>query len=70
MAIFGSGRITSTMAAIKGRGVKYCPAPPFTSSAFFWSSPSYASPFTSAESDDHCSLSMRSTISRRSFAGS
>ena len=29
-----------TMARMRGRGVKYCPAPLFTSSAFFWSSPS------------------------------
>ena len=34
------GRTQSTMAWISGRGVKYWPAPPFTSSAFFSSSPS------------------------------
>src|SRR5712692_6791203 len=32
--IIGSGRITSTIARMTGRGVKYCPAPPRTSSAF------------------------------------
>ena len=36
----GRGAITPTMAAISARGVKYCPAPPFTSSAFFCKSPS------------------------------
>ena len=36
----GSGRIHSTMAWISGRGVKYWPAPLFTSSAFFCSRPS------------------------------
>ena len=36
----GAGRITSTIAWISGRGVKYCPAPPFVSCAFFSSSPS------------------------------
>ena len=41
IVIFGSGRITSTIAAISGRGVKYCPAPPFTSAAFFSSKPSH-----------------------------
>ncbi len=40
IVIPGSGRITSTIALISGRGVKYWPAPVFTSSAFFWSSPS------------------------------
>jgi hypothetical protein len=36
----GAGRITSTIAWISGRGVKYCPAPPFTSAAFFSNRPS------------------------------
>jgi hypothetical protein len=40
MVMPGSGRITSTIARISGRGVKYWPAPDFTSSAFFSSSPS------------------------------
>ncbi len=31
----GAGRITSTIAAMSGRGVKYWPAPPLASSAFF-----------------------------------
>ena len=35
-----AGAITSTIAAMSGRGVKYWPAPPFTSSAFFCSKPS------------------------------
>lgn len=34
-----SGRITSTIARISGRGVKYWPAPVLTSSAFFSRSP-------------------------------
>jgi hypothetical protein len=29
------------MASMSGRGVKYCPAPPLVSCAFFSSSPSY-----------------------------
>ena len=33
-------RLGSGIAAISGRGVKYCPAPPFTSAAFFSSRPS------------------------------
>ena len=36
----GSGRITSTIARMSARGVKYCPAPAFASWAFFSSSPS------------------------------
>ena len=36
----GRGRITSTIAWISGRGVKYWPAPPLVSWAFFSSSPS------------------------------
>ena len=40
IVIPGSGRMTSTIAWISGRGVKYCPAPDFMSSAFFSSSPS------------------------------
>ena len=36
----GEGLTASTMALISGRGVKYWPAPPFTSCAFFSSSPS------------------------------
>ena len=36
----GWGLVTSTIARIRGRGVKYCPAPDFMSSAFFWRSPS------------------------------
>ena len=36
----GCGATTSTIAVMSGRGVKYWPAPPFTSSAFFCSSPS------------------------------
>ncbi len=36
----GCGATTSTIAAMSGRGVKYWPAPPFTSSAFFCSNPS------------------------------
>ena len=40
MVIPGSGRITSTIALMSGRGVKYWPAPPLMSSAFFCSSPS------------------------------
>ncbi len=35
-----AGCITSTIAWISGRGVKYWPAPDFVSSAFFWSRPS------------------------------
>ena len=35
-----SAACTSTMALISARGVKYWPAPDFTSSAFFASSPS------------------------------
>lgn len=35
----GSGRITSTIAWINGSRLKYCPAPPFTSAAFFSSRP-------------------------------
>ena len=31
----GTEVTTSTIAAMSGRGVKYWPAPPFTSSAFF-----------------------------------
>jgi hypothetical protein len=38
--LFGNGRTHSTMARIKGRGVKYCPAPDFVSSALRSSSPS------------------------------
>jgi hypothetical protein len=36
----GWGRMTSTMAWISGRGVKYCPGADLTSWAFFSSSPS------------------------------
>ena len=36
----GAGCITSTMAWISGRGVKYWPAPDLMSWAFFSSSPS------------------------------
>ena len=50
--------------------MKYCPAPVFTSSAFLASRPSYASPLTSASSDIQFSASIRSTIRRRSLAGS
>ncbi len=35
-----SGRITSTIAWISGRGVKYWPAPDLVSAAFFSSRPS------------------------------
>ena len=34
MPIPGSGRIASTMAAMRARGVKYWPAPAFTSCAY------------------------------------
>jgi hypothetical protein len=40
ICIIGLGRITSTLARMTGRGVKYCPAPPLTSSAFLARSPS------------------------------
>ncbi len=33
MVVPGPGRIASTMASISGRGVKYCPAPLFTSAS-------------------------------------
>ena len=36
----GAGCMTSTIARISARGVKYCPAPDLTSSAFFASRPS------------------------------
>ena len=39
IVIPGSGRITSTIARISGRGVKYWPAPDFTSSAFLCKQP-------------------------------
>ncbi len=35
----GSGAIASPIAAMSGHGVKYCPAPPFTSSACFLQQP-------------------------------
>ena len=35
----GCGLSTRTTQSIKGRGVKYCPAPDFFSPAFFWRSP-------------------------------
>jgi len=34
MVIIGPGFVASTIALMRGRGVKYCPAPPLTSSAF------------------------------------
>jgi hypothetical protein len=37
---FRLGFIKRTMQLIKGRGVKYCPAPDFFSAAFFSNSPS------------------------------
>ena len=40
IVLSGSGPITSTMALISGRGVKYCPAPDLVSWAFFSSRPS------------------------------
>ena len=40
IVFFGSGRRQATIALMSGRGVKYCPAPLFTSSAFFCSNPS------------------------------
>ena len=40
MGFPGSGRTHSTMARIRARGVTYCPAPDFVSSAFLSSRPS------------------------------
>ncbi len=60
----------STIAWISARGVKYCPAPDLMSSAPLDSSSSYASPLMSVPVADQFSLSMRSTMSRLSLAGS
>ena len=55
------GCITATIASISGRGVKYCPAPDFFSSAFFCSNPSYRSPRPSWRALYQSSLSISST---------
>ena len=44
----GSGNITSTIAEISARGVKYWPAPRAPSWAVFSIKPSYAAPLRSA----------------------
>ncbi len=56
-----------TIESISGRGVKYCPAPDFTSLAFFSRSPSYRSPRPSVRAEYQSSSSMDSTSFFRFF---
>jgi len=64
------GRSRPPIAAMsRVAAVKYCPAPPFTSSRSFCSRPRSVA-FHVGGQTDHCSLSIRSTISQRSLAGS
>src|ERR1700694_4010454 len=48
------------MQSIRGRGVKYCPAPDFFSAAFFSSRPSYRLPRPSSRAENQSSLSIAS----------
>jgi hypothetical protein len=68
-ALVTLGSMTVTIASISGRGVKYCPAPDFSSCALRSRSHSYIAPFTSMPSPSQFLPSISPT-SRRSLAGS
>ncbi|CAN5477954.1 hypothetical protein BH09MYX1_BH09MYX1_37550 [soil metagenome] len=61
----GCGFVSATIASMSGRGVKYCPAPLFVSSAFFSSKPSYRSPRPSDLALYQSSASIDSTTMRK-----